>query len=140
MTTQLGSATRRAKRRLCQVPRVRNLGTARSLNRAYRQHKATEGVNAPGYWHQLSVRRQWVERATAWDVFLLRTVATRIVVRPLAVTECLAEQALTGVNANPPTTFEQGLRAWEMVCEFVEPEAIGVAAAASTFTPEPEPE
>jgi hypothetical protein len=83
------------------------------------------------------VRWQWAERATAWDVFLLRTVATRMVVRTLTVTECLAEQALTGVTANPPTTFEQGLRAWEMVCEFVDPEAIR-AAAAGTFTPEPE--
>jgi hypothetical protein len=53
----------------------RNLGPARTLERAYAAHagvpEGTKRHRVPGSWRRASAARRWVERSAAWDVAML---------------------------------------------------------------------
>jgi hypothetical protein len=68
-----------------QILVYRDLGPARSLDRAYRRYLskfdlgvATKGTQAPGSMREAAVRLRWIERAEAWDVWRLETYGRRI--------------------------------------------------------------
>jgi hypothetical protein len=63
----------------------RDLGPARSLDRAYRSYlrrfdlgEVRKGARAPGSWQEASVRFSWTERSELWDVWRIETYGKRI--------------------------------------------------------------
>src|SRR4051812_28654053 len=50
----------------------RDLGSARSVSKAYRQQTGNEPATgqAPGHWNEWSRRFRWHERATRWDCYV----------------------------------------------------------------------
>lgn len=102
----------------------RNLGPARSLDRAYAAFKRDETLQAPGNWADASARLCWPERATAWDVHVLTEAGAAVVVRFVDAMRELAEQTIRGLREYPPASFSEALRAMEALSQLIPAEAI----------------
>lgn len=102
----------------------RNLGPARTLERAYRAIKGDETLNLPGNWAELSARHRWVERATAWDVYVLSEAGARVVSLFVAAMEALALATLEGLATHRPKNFGESLAGLEALGGLVPAETV----------------
>jgi hypothetical protein len=110
----------------------RNLGSTRSLDRAYAAFKRDETCErAPGNWADASVRHRWPERAAAWDVYVLSEAGAAVVVRFVDAMRELADQAIRGLRTHPPSSFSEALRAMEMLATLIPAESVAAAQQAA---------
>ncbi len=103
----------------------RNLGPARSLDRAYEVYLAmsgqeTKGLERPGSWARDSVAHQWANRATDWDGEVLRTIGVRSIARFLGIVDEACRRTLAALQDEKlrPANWAEILQAIEMLGQF----------------------
>lgn len=113
----------------------RNLGPGRSLDRAYRAYrrrrvtKSGAPLQAPGSWAKLSVRYEWVNRASRWDVYHLEQAVPEVVSTIFALIGEFARKTLESVQSGAvsPRNWDDVLRAIDGLTALVSPEAAAAA-------------
>lgn len=116
----------------------RNLGPGRSLQLAYSTfvaqfRNATDAAKSPkkpqqvpGHWNDVSAQWSWVDRASAWDVEMLRTHGERLSVLwvgilTLAAEKCAQKLAQPGCR---PKDFMQAVAVIDKLAAFLTPDAV----------------
>jgi hypothetical protein len=105
----------------------RNLGVARSLNKAYQIVPGRTGKEkANGQWHEDCVKYNWVARASAWDISILTEVGQSVVAKYINALDLAFLKIIESLNSEKmkPRTWGSVIESINILGEFIPQETV----------------